>query len=73
MISKRVKLGEGTVVIASSVINYNVTFGSHVIINTNSSIDHDCTIEDFAHISPNVALAGGVHIGEGTIIGIGAF
>ncbi len=29
-------------------------------------------LEDFVHISPNVAIAGGVKIGEGTHIGIGA-
>jgi len=29
-------------------------------------------IEDFVHISPNSALAGGVEIGEGSQIGIGA-
>jgi len=43
-----------------------------VIINTNASVDHDCKIHDFAHISPQVGLAGGVEIGEGTHIGIGA-
>jgi acetyltransferase EpsM len=29
-------------------------------------------VEDFVHISPNAALAGNVHVGEGTQIGIGA-
>jgi acetyltransferase EpsM len=46
--------------------------GKHCIINTNSSVDHDCIIEDFVHLSPNVALAGAVLVGEGTHIGIGA-
>ncbi|KAF6584487.1 acetyltransferase, partial [Paenibacillus sp. EKM208P] len=35
-------------------------------------IDHDCRIEDFAHISPGVHMAGGVQIGRCAHIGIGA-
>jgi acetyltransferase EpsM len=43
-----------------------------VILNTNCSIDHDCEIGDFAHLAPNIALAGDVKAGEGTQVGIGA-
>ena len=35
-------------------------------------MEHDCKISDFAHISPNAALAGNVEVGEGTHVGIGA-
>ncbi|MBB6370353.1 acetyltransferase [Chryseobacterium shigense] len=71
-ISKRVKIGEGTIAMPGVTINAAVKIGAHCIINTNASIDHDCIIEDFVHISPNVALAGNVYVGEGTHIGIGA-
>lgn len=71
-ISKRAKIGVGTVVMAGVTVNSEAKIGKHCIINTNASIDHDCLIEDFVHISPNVALAGNVHIGEGTHVGIGA-
>lgn len=71
IISKRVKIEEGTIVMPGVTINAVVKIGKHCIINTNASIDHDCIIEDFVHISPNTALAGGVHVGEGTHVGIG--
>lgn len=71
-ISKRAKIGEGSVIMAGVSINSNAMIGKHTIINTNASIDHDCILEDYVHISPNVALAGNVSIGEGTHIGIGA-
>jgi sugar O-acyltransferase (sialic acid O-acetyltransferase NeuD family) len=71
-ISKSVRIGAGTVVIAGATINADVKVGRHVIVNTNASIDHDCSLEDFVHVSPNVALAGGVRVGEGTHIGVGA-
>lgn len=71
-ISPSALLNKGTVVMSGVTINADVRIGSHVIVNTNSSIDHDCIVEDFVHISPNVGLAGGVQVGEGTHIGIGA-
>ncbi len=67
-----VKIDIGTVVMAGVIINPNVEIGKHCILNTAATIDHDCIIEDFVHISPNVSLAGGVYVGEGTHIGIGA-
>lgn len=72
VISKRVKIEEGTVVMAGATINSEVKIGKHCIVNTNASIDHDCVLEDFTHISPNAALAGGVFVGLGTNIGMGA-
>lgn len=70
--SKGVKVGEGTVMMANVTINIDAKIGNHCILNTSCSIDHDCTLMDFVHISPNVALAGDVNVGEGTHIGIGA-
>lgn len=72
IISKRVSIDEGTVVMAGATINSEVVIGKHCIINTNASIDHDCIFDDFVHISPNVSIAGNVEIGEGTHIGIGS-
>lgn len=71
-ISKRTSIGEGTVVMPGAVVNVDVEIGRHCIVNTSSSIDHDCVLADFVHISPNVALAGNVTVGEGTHVGIGA-
>jgi acetyltransferase EpsM len=71
-IGNNVDIGEGTVVMAGSVINPFVKIGKHCIVNTSASIDHDCKIDDFVHVSPNATLCGGVSIGEGTHIGAGA-
>ena len=60
IISKLSSLGEGTCVMANAVINPGVKIKDGVIINTSASIDHDCIIEDFAHISPNCSLSGSV-------------
>ncbi|WP_313513804.1 acetyltransferase [Sphingobacterium sp.] len=71
-VSKYSELDSGSVVMSGVSINAGTRIGKHCIINTNSSIDHDCVINDFVHISPNVSLAGNVDVGEGSHIGIGA-
>lgn len=72
VISRRVKVGKGTVVMAGAVINSDAVIGNGCIINTASSVDHDCVVEDYAHISIGAHLAGTVYIGKKTWIGAGA-
>jgi len=71
-VSRRSKLNEGTVVMGHAIINIDTIIGKHVIINTSASVDHDCAVENFAHIAPNATLCGGVTVGEGSLIGAGA-
>ena len=42
------------------------------IINTNSTVEHDCVIGDNVHVAPGVTLSGGVRIGDNCVIGTGA-
>ncbi|AXH11894.1 acetyltransferase [Halarcobacter bivalviorum] len=72
IISSSVCIEEGTIVMPNVVINANSIIGKAVILNSSSVIEHECKIEDFVHISPNVALAGNVNIKELTHIGIGS-
>lgn len=67
-----VEIGEGTVVMANTVINSGTFIGKHCIINSGAVVEHDNIIEDFVHISVGARLAGTVHVGKRTWIGIGA-
>ncbi len=71
-VSPRAQLGVGNMIMANTTINAHCIIGNHCIINTNASVDHDCQLEDFVHISPQAGLGGNVKVGEGTHIGIGA-
>lgn len=71
IIHPTVRLGEGSVVFAGSVIQPDTIVGSHVILNTAVSIDHDCIISSFVHVAPGCRLAGGVRVEAGTLLGIG--
>lgn len=64
-------MGEGTVVMANAVINSGVRIGRHCIINSGAIVEHDNQIEDFVHISVGTKLAGTVHVGKSSWVGIG--
>lgn len=72
VISSSVKMAEGIMVAANATINPLAELGRGVICNTSSSIDHECIIEDFAHIAPGAVLCGNVKIGKGTFVGANA-
>lgn len=66
------QLGKGTVVFAGAVIQPEVKVGAHSIINTSSSVDHDCSLGPFVHVGPGVHLAGNVRLGASVSLGIGS-
>ena len=67
-ISGRIEIGKGTVIMPGAIINSSTVIGKHAIINTNSSVDHDCILEDYVHISPNATLCGGSSLFEKGVI-----
>lgn len=69
IVSKRSKIGDGSIIFHSSIINANAEIGKNCIINTNSCIEHDVKISDHAHISTCAVINGNCKIGMGTFIG----
>lgn len=64
VLADNIVIGNGTVIMANVVINSDSTIGKCCILNTACVIEHDNTIGDFVHISPNTACAGGVKIDQ---------
>ena len=71
-ISGFAEIEAGSFISAGVVINANAKVGFGSIINTSAVIEHDCIIDEYVHISPNVALAGKVVVGKNSWIGVGA-
>lgn len=67
-----VVLGEGTQLMAGSIVQADSTIGDNSIVNTGALIDHDCVIGSHVHIAPGVVISGGVKVGDGAHIGTGA-
>jgi sugar O-acyltransferase (sialic acid O-acetyltransferase NeuD family) len=65
-------VGPASVVFAQAAVQAQVSIGMGAILNTGCSIDHDVRLADGVHICPGSRLAGGVHVGSRSWIGIGS-
>ncbi|MCX6148235.1 MAG: acetyltransferase [Candidatus Kapabacteria bacterium] len=72
IVNENVEIGDATTVFDGVIINSESIIGKGVILNTNSTIEHDCQIDDFVHIAPSVTLSGNVKIGRYSMIGVGS-
>lgn len=61
----------GAVVLAGCVVNAGAKLCRGSIINTGATVDHDCSVGEFVHLSPGVNLAGQVIVGDHTWLGTG--
>lgn len=71
VISKRLELGEGTVIIGHTSVNIGCVIGKNVLIQSNCSIGHDIHIGNHTVISAGFLPGGGTRIGASTYIGLG--
>lgn len=71
-VSPSSKVGEGTFIGATAVIQGRSALGTHCIINTGAIVEHDCKVGRNVHLAPRSVLGGGVTIGDDTLIGLGA-
>ena len=71
-VAAEVSIGEGTVVMAGVSISPCSSIGRFCILNTNSSLDHDSVLEDFASLAPGATTGGNCRIGRYSAISIGA-
>jgi len=60
---------KGILITAGCRLTNNIVIGNFVLINLNTTIGHDCIIEDFVSIMPNVTICGNVHIKNSAYIG----
>lgn len=72
IVSSESIIGSGSVVMAGAVINPCATLGKGVIVNTCSSVDHDCNIGDWCHVSVGAHVCGTVCVDSRTWLGAGS-
>ena len=59
-----IKIGEGSIICASTIITVNVEIGNHVILNLACTVGHDTKIGSYSSFMPAVNISGEVEIGE---------
>ena len=70
--SNCVKIGEGSIVCAGTILTVNIYIGNHVIINLDCTVGHDANLKDFVTLYPSCNISGLVQIEECTEIGTGS-
>ena len=69
-VARDAHLGPGTVLCPGSVIGSRAQVGANTIVNTLSSIDHDCTLGDHSQVAGGVTFAGRVSTGPRCFFGV---
>ncbi len=64
-------VGSGTVLCAGAIVQPGAAVAGHVILNTNTVVDHDARVDDYAHISAAHLGAGSV-AERGVLLGLGS-
>jgi sugar O-acyltransferase (sialic acid O-acetyltransferase NeuD family) len=72
VVNESVQLGSGTVALDGVVITSGTVAGRCCILNTNSTIEHDCRLGDNVHVASGATVSGGVTVGDDSLIGAGA-
>jgi len=71
-ISRFTRIGNGSVLLAGSVVNIGTELGEASIVNTGATVDHDCVVGNAVHIAPGAHVSGDVTIKDSSWIGVGA-
>jgi len=64
------KIGEGVQVFANAYVGAEAELEPRCMVNTAAVVSHDCVIGKYTHIAPGALLAGHVHVGERTLVGM---
>lgn len=69
VISDWVKVGEGSIITAGSILTCNIEIGKHCHINLNTTIGHDCIVGNYVTTAPSVNISGRCIFGEEIYLG----
>lgn len=68
-IARSATLGSGIFINAKVVIDVCASVGDCALLNPHAYVSHDCLVDCFAQLGPNVMLCGYINIGRGAFLG----
>lgn len=71
-ISPSVKIGKGNVIMPGVIVNSEAVITNHCLLNTQSVLEHDSMMDDYASLSVGVITGGYCRLGRYSAICIGA-
>lgn len=69
--SESVRIGEGSIICAGSILTVDINIGTHTIINLDCAVGHDAVLGNFVTLYPSVNISGNVNVKECAEIGTG--
>jgi sugar O-acyltransferase (sialic acid O-acetyltransferase NeuD family) len=63
---------QGNIITPGVIFTNSIKVGDFGLYNLKVTVGHDCIIDDFVSLMPNVTISGNVHILEGAFIGTSA-
>ena len=72
VMSKTVKISEGVIIAAGSVLTVEIEIGAHTHIDTACAIGHEARLGAYVRLNPSVSIAGNVTLADGVYVGSGA-
>jgi acetyltransferase EpsM len=70
-VERSAEVGDGTQVFANAYVGSSAVLRPKCMVNTGAIVSHDCVICSYSHIAPGALLAGHVHVGERSLVGMG--
>jgi len=70
-VEESAKIEPGVQVFANAYVGSDAHLCARCMVNTNAVVSHDCVIGMYTHIAPGALLAGQVHVGARTLVGMG--
>ena len=71
VLSKRIKMGKGNIVLAGNILSVDIQLGDFCIFNADCTIGHDVVMESYVTVYPSANVSGCVEIRHETEIGTG--
>lgn len=72
LLDKLEKCGDGVQVMPGAIVHKFSSLGHQCILNTNSTVDHECVLGNGVHVMGGASIAGRVIIGDFSTIGTNA-
>ncbi len=72
ILGKDISIGKGVAVLSGVIVNTNSKVGDFCILNTNSVLEHDGTMQPYSSLAPGVYTGGNFNLGRFSAVGLRA-
>lgn len=72
LLDDNIEIGEGSIICAGCILTTNIKIGKHTHLNLQTTVGHDCEIENYFTTAPGVKISGNCKIYDCVYVGTNA-